>query len=277
MAFVAMMGATAQNTITPVDYDGYYSGVIPRMFTNGAYVYFQNYDGSSDAYSDTVNIINGNFQTEKTFVLNLDEQERNGATEIFVYNYDAELMYDEVRTCFTQTLFNNDNKFEYIRAVFASSTVAYYYDVERYEIVSDDGTVVGTITWDDGYQAAREIGIHIVKFDNKYYIYFRIENGENRKIAWYRIDRQTQSIARVNDVPFNVFPTVMDRNSEITVELEEGTNAREIVLVDAMGREVKSVPVAQGQREVKISTQGLGAGLGFVSDRKNGAVKIIVR
>ena len=81
----------------------------------------------------------------------------------------------------------------------------------------------------------------------------------------------------MENVPFNVFPTVAERGNDITVQLEEGASAREIVVVDAMGREVKSIPVAQGQREVKISTSDLGSGMGFVSDRKNGAVKIIVR
>lgn len=181
---------------------------------------------------------------------------------------------DNGRVVITQTLFNNDNEYEFLVRFFDEETDYY---TQGGAIVSQNGAVLWT--W---HASGDNIGEpNIVKWGGQYYIVANEENPEQPEeilnSTWYRIDRQTQSISRVDNVSFNVFPTVTDRNSDITVQLEEGANAREIVVVDAMGREVKSVPVAQGQREVKINTSGLNTGLGFVTDRRSSAVKIIVR
>ncbi|MBR1835124.1 MAG: T9SS type A sorting domain-containing protein [Bacteroidales bacterium] len=103
--------------------------------------------------------------------------------------------------------------------------------------------------------------------------------GEN-KLRFYRIDRQMQKIEPVASVPFSVRPTVMERGQEIVVELDEGSNAREIEVVNALGQTVKRVPVAAGQREVRINSADMGSGMNFISTRTTegqGTVKIIVR
>ena len=279
LAFASLTGIQAQNPITPIDYDGYFRSVLPRLFCNETYAFSLN--GEEIGYDvDTAFIINSNLQIEKTIPFNMGERNNRpvGPVRLRFYNYDAEIMYGNVMIYFSQTLFNSDNKFEYIKPVYSSSTNVYEHNVERLEILSDDGTTVNTISWEDGYLAEAD-GLYLYNFGNKLYLRVPLKNLNYNTYtdAWYRIDRQTQSIARVENVPFNVFPTVVDRSSEITVQLEEGTNAREIVVVDAMGREVKSVPVQPGQREVKVCTSGLHAGPGFLTDRKNGTVKIIVR
>ena len=291
LACIAMFGATAQNPINPVETelstDDLYGGYIPSVFTNGAYICVQKFYGPtySGWYSDTVNVVNSNLQVERSFVVDIDYPEGEDMYDdrplgLEFYDFDGKLW--SYYTSYTQTLFNNDNNFEYIKPIYSANPIViqqFYdeYHIERFDILTENGSVVNTITLEDGYLARPFMVLY--KFGNKFYIYIEVANSESeeREAAWYRIGQQTQSISRVENVPFKVFPTVADRNSNITVQLEEGTNAREIVVVDAMGREVKSVPVAQGQREVKVSTRGLSAGLGFVTDRRNGAVKIIVR
>ena len=280
IAFASLTGIQAQNPITPIDYDGYFWSVLPRLFCNETYALSLN--GEEVGYDvDTAFIINSNLQIEKTIPFNMGERNNRpvGPVALCFYNYATEIMYDYVRFYFSQTLFNSDNKFEYIKPVYSSSTTVHGCNVERLEILSDDGTTVNTISWEDGYLTDAKNGVYLYNFGNKLYLRVSLQNLNNntQTSAWYRIDRQTQSIARVENVPFNVFPTVVDRSSEITVQLEEGTIAHEIVVVDAMGREVKSVPVQPGQREVKVCTSGLHAGPGFLTDRKNGTVKIIVR
>jgi len=289
LACIALFSATAQNQINPVEtelstYD-LFKGYIPRVLTNGAYICVQKYYEDETNYrywySDTVNVINSNLQVERSFVVDIDNPESydDRPLRLEFYDFDGNLLQEDIFTRYTQTLFNNDNSFEYIKPIYSTNTInsTYDYEVERFDILSEDGSVVNTITLEDGYLARPSIDLY--KFGNKFYIYIEVANSESeeREAAWYRIDQQTQSISRVENVPFKVFPTLTDRNSDITVQLEEGTNAREIVVVDAMGREVKSVPVQPGQREVKVSTRGLSAGLGFITDRRNNAVKIIVR
>lgn len=94
---------------------------------------------------------------------------------------------------------------------------------------------------------------------------------------WYRIDRQTQRINRVEGLPFNVFPSVAGRDSYITVQFEDGATATELQVVDAHGRTLQRIPVAQGQQEVKVSARNLQSGINFIGDRRHGSAKIIVR
>ncbi len=295
LACIALFSATAQNQINPVETelstDDLFEGYIPPVFTNGAYIcvqkYYEDETNHQHWYSDTVNVINSNLQVERSFVVDIDYPEGvyiydDRPLGLEFYDFDGNLWPDEIYTSYTQTLFNNDNNFEYIKPIYSANPIViqqFYdeYHIERFDILTENGSVVNTITLENGYLARPYI--YLIKFGNKFYIYIEVANSESEKgeAAWYRIDQQTQSISRVENVPFKVFPTLTDRNSDITVQLEEGTNAREIVVVDAIGREVKSVPVQPGQREVKVSTRGLSAGLGFITDRKNNAVKIIVR
>ena len=296
LACIALFSATAQNQINPVETelstDDVSQGYIPPVFTNGAYIcgqkFYEDETTYQSWYSDTVNVINSNLQVERSFVVNSDFVYEEGMVgrpiPIEFLNFTENVSPKRIYVYYTQTLFNNDNNFEYIKPIYSANPIVIQYDyyteeypIESFDILTENGSVVNTITLEDGY-LARPI-INMYKFGNKFYINIEVANSESeeREAAWYRIDQQTQSISRVENVPFKVFPTLTDRNSDITVQLEEGTNAREIVVVDAMGREVKSVPVQPGQREVKVSTRGLSAGLGFVTDRKNNAVKIIVR
>lgn len=295
LACIALFSATAQNQINPVETElsknDLIEGYIPPVFTNGAYICVQKYYEDETTYqgwySDTVNVINSNLQVERSFVVDIDSPEGeydDRPLSLEFYDLDGNMWPEIIHTIYTQTLFNNNNNFEYIKPIYSANPIVIQYDyytdeypIERFDILTEDGSVVNTITLEDGYLARPYI--YLIKFGNKFYIYIGVANSESeeREAAWYRIDQQTQSISRVENVPFKVFPTLTDRNSDITVQLEDGTNAREIVVVDAMGREVKSFPVQPGQREVKVSTRGLSAGLGFITDRKNNAVKIIVR
>ena len=76
------------------------------------------------------------------------------------------------------------------------------------------------------------------------------------------------------------FPTMPSRDQQITVELGEGNNAREITVVNELGQVVKHVPVQDGQREVVIPARDLSTGLNVLSARTKqgkGSCKIIVR
>lgn len=259
-----MVGANAQTMIGPgPNLFGY---LIPAEFSanNQTNLAIANENG-------TMAIYNNNLTQIQSFPLpQIDNNSRIGWE---IIDFD-EPYVDNGRVVITQTLFNNDNEYEFLVRFFDEETDY----TQGGAIVSQNGAVLWT--W---HASGDNLGDpFIVKWGGQYYIVATEADPEHYVVnetqnTWYRIDRQTQSISRVDNVPFNVFPTVTDRNSDITVQLEEGTNAREIVVVDAMGREVKSVPVAQGQREVKINTSGLNTGLGFVTDRRSSAVKIIVR
>lgn len=262
-AMTIMVGANAQTMIGPGPSPYAYS--IPAEFSanNQTNLAIVNENG-------TMAIYNNNLTQIQSFPL--PQIDNNSRLRWEIVDFDGPYV-ENGRVVITQTLFNNDNEYEFLVIFFDEET----HNTQGGAIVSQNGSILWT--W---HASGDNIGEpFIVKWGGQYYIVANEENPEQPEeilnSTWYRIDRQTQSISRVDNVPFNVFPTVADRNSDITVQLEEGANAREIVVVDAMGREVKSVPVAQGQREVKINTSGLNTGLGFVTDRRSSAVKIIVR
>lgn len=202
----------------------------------------------------------------------------------------------------TQTLFNDDSKFEYVvphfdegyDMVYTSNVSGYGAEEAHlirqsgYDVYNEDGDLVTTIrcaddeTWYGGEP-------NIVVWDNTLMFYGRVYDktdfnpyglSTTLKCNFYRIDRQTQKVEKVASVPFSVRPTVMERGQEIVVELDEGSSAREIEVVNGMGQTVKRVPVAAGQREVRINSAEMGSGMNFISTRSaegQGTVKIIVR
>lgn len=199
----------------------------------------------------------------------------------------------------TQTLFNSDSKFEFVSPYYDGTIFSYEYsrvdyysgdtivyrtyhtEATGFDIFSEDGDVVATIRLGEG-EYLRSEKYSIVKWGENYYFVCGVESDDDRssRYYFYRIDRQTQKVEQVASVPFSVRPTVMDRGQEIVVELDEGANAREIDVVNALGQTVKRVPISAGQREVRINSVDFGSGMNFINTRTvdgQATVKIIVR
>lgn len=262
-ALTASLATLAQNPIVPVEFQArFLDRYIPKAFADAPYLVQYDRDaGDAGAFK----VYNHNLQLVSSIPWNGSMTGTNR-----VYNYDEEFLYQSGGLLLTQTLFNNDSRFEYISQIEDGEG-----NCVRFDVVADDGTVVNTFG-DYAGMGCRDMWIDLYKIAN--IVYLRV-NAECSSVddEWYRIDRQTQSISRVEGMPFNVFPTVADRESTITVQFEDGATATELQVLDAQGRTVQRIPVAPGQQEVKVSTRGLRSGVGFIGDRRGGAAKIIVR
>lgn len=196
--------------------------------------------------------------------------------------------------CVTQTLFNSDSKFEYVRehydqnvdiVVRTPSSIYHHPRLSGFDVFNEDGELLTTILCPENECFKGDLGV--LSWDNQIMLYATTfpnnvhpDSSRYWQTCFYRIDRQMQKIEQVASVPFSVRPTVMERGQEIVVELDEGSNAREIEVVNALGQTVKRVPVAAGQREVRIDSADMGSGMNFISTRTTegqGTVKIIVR
>ncbi len=177
----------------------------------------------------------------------------------------------------TQTLFNMDEKIEYISIDYEKSISDYDYDndgvidhrtIRRgekcagFSIVQEDGTVLQSVKGDYGDY------FMLVKIDGKVYLVAGTEYEDGDKYTvFFLIDRNSSSVKQVKSLPgIRVRPSVADRNEQVTVELED--DAREIQVVNAAGQTLKRIPVGEGQREVNFSTRGLNSGVNVV--RANG-------
>ena len=121
----------------------------------------------------------------------------------------------------------------------------------------------------------------IIKLDNKYYLIIseRNENYEFKEHLY--LISQSQGLTKVEtELPITVFPSIVNRSQQITVELGEGNNATEVTVINGLGQVIKRMPVQKGQRQVIIPAQDLNNGLNVVNTRTQqgqGSCKIIVR
>ena len=186
----------------------------------------------------------------------------------------------------TQTLFDNDEQWEYIVENWEHLNGQDWYSIVSYSVVQEDGTVLFTTPDETDSQGnSLSIGyLYLIKILGNYYLaaYYHssVDEADNvGKTVLFMINHQTQSIQRVDtELPFNVFPSIAERSQDIIIELGEGTNATEISVIDANGRVLNTISVQQGQREVKIpaSTMGHSLNLLNVRERQRQATKKII-
>ncbi len=156
----------------------------------------------------------------------------------------------------TQTLFNNDDKFEFVRFV------AEGYKYTAFEVVNEDNEVLATINSPaDSYRSYPRI----LKWNGKYY--FGIYSYTNDyTYFWdiYLIEKETNSVRKVNAAPLmSVMPALAERNSTVNVTLDAETvkNGGELIITDSNGRTVGRSHVEAGQTSVPVTTDRMGSGI----------------
>ena len=251
---------------------GIYLYYTPGLFTISGNPYLtthQYYDDFGQYYY----MFDANFELVDSFQVELGH-------ENFYYENYSLLQYTDLdnliseRFQFTQNLFNDDEYFEYITY---GAEEAYPYTC--FSIKSSNGSILQTIHTDEGYELSEYTIYDIIKFGNHYYLMFNECDNEGCKCIIYQID-QYQGLTKVEtELPISVFPSIANRDQQITVELGEGNNAKEVTVVNGLGQVIKRVPVQEGQRQVTIPTQELNSGLNVVNTRTQqgqGSCKIIV-
>ena len=201
--------------------------------------------------------------------------------------------YDEYGICATQTVFNNDEKWEFLRPVYApvkSEDEYYTYERDRdgdgeidykyttyenmvkaYEVVNEDGTVLATIDvpendncdailiqWDGvtylGMSVSNRVYLNSSDYDYEYEGYTVI----------YSIDRNATEIKRVAATPaMRVSPSLVNRNSTVNVTLgsETAKDGGELIITDSNGRAIGRRRVEVGQTSVPVTTDRMTSGV----------------
>lgn len=295
LVLAVFLGFTAaMNAQTYVGEISGYFNIMPGYFTSSGHPYVIRFVDNGD-YDQYLSVYQSDFTTHITdigmdvyantsSVRFLDLDASPDQTTVWFSNFPA----DRAIT-FTQTLFNDDEHFEYFeteRGLVTHYDTVYHEDgtFEAFEWTSDATVAIrikstnGSTVWsyDAGENSSCEI-MGLFKLDNKFFLCI---NGGNSQLKLYLI-QQNQGLAKVETpLPISVFPSIVDRNQQITVELGEGNNATEITVVNSLGQVIKRVPVQEGQRQITIPAQNLNSGLNVVNTRTNqgqGSCKIIVR
>lgn len=256
-------------------HDGLYFGSIPSIFTQNGHPCLvavwgvgslSVLDGGLNVLADINN--NGNYICE-AYYMDAD------ATSITISNFHNT---SDHGLLVTQNLFNNDDSFEYLEC---QKTDPNDYHNDIVNIKSSNGSLIQTINADEGWFFADARTAFVLKIEGNIYLVLRENNtGSTTKHLFFLI-KQNQGLVKIDvDLPLSVFPTLPSQEEQINVELGEGNNATEIIVVNSLGQVVKRVPVEAGQRTISIAASELGSGLNIINSRSpqgQGSCKIIVR
>ncbi|MBQ3237730.1 MAG: hypothetical protein IJA98_01505 [Bacteroidaceae bacterium] len=189
----------------------------------------------------------------------------------------------------TQTLFNNDEKWEFLRPIYTeviSNTresdrdddgeidykeITYRDRLKAYEIVSEDGNVLSSFLVPEGdYYDPR-----LILWDGETYfgicVEKKIEEDDYTEdylyeeyMVIYSIDKNASSVKKIASTPaMRVSPVLAERNSTVNVTLDAETvkNGGELIITDSNGRTVGRSHVEAGQTSVPVTTDRMGSGV----------------
>ena len=252
------MGASAQFSDSGIDLNGTY------LLSTGKEV---TASGQSIAY--TLEWHQEGYYSAKLYNDGFDEIRSlsvyTGSDEGFaipLIDLDESSVSDAVNYCFflTQTLFNNDDKFEFVRPV--RKDEVYKYKYSAFEIVNEDNEVLTTIYSPTDSESSYP---RILKWNDRYYFGIYSET-EDYTCFWniYLIEKETSSVRKINAAPLmRAIPALAERNSTINVTLDAETakNGGELIITDSNGRTVGRSHVEAGQTSVPVTTDRMGSGV----------------
>ena len=147
-------------------------------------------------------------------------------------DYDIDqVIYDEASgdgLCLTQTLFNTDDKYEYLSFPVSGSEMMEgnspnepicddcyndgetftesksYFSIHIYNgfnVMSEDGNTLQSISFSNGFQMRESVSAQIIKLEDEYYLICTGEMGENAAMLVYKINRTSSgaSVQQVSD------------------------------------------------------------------------------
>lgn len=218
-----------------------------------------------------------------------EEYSYSAYQDFSISNYDDDFSFPKNHP-FSQTLFNTDEKYEYILPVYELSSepdsyirnfsdefgVAIkrelYYNAKQtaVNVVSEDGNVL--YTFSGSWIGGAVIG-------GKAYV--MIEGSGNT--TYYEIDRQTSTVRKVMSENVRIYPRTARRSENITIET--GTDIagqkREVVVTSMDGRVIERCTIPTGVTSTQISTARMTGGVYNFTVYANGEKlengKIIVR
>lgn len=238
---------------------------------------------------------------EKSDVYSFDVSALVSSYDDMVSHYDCNNFY------ITQNLFNADKAYEYVVPICQQSverTVETDLDGDgevdqidtRYgcvypgfKIMQDNGNVLATVMFDEGYSFSEYNALSFVHFENKNYIVAGVKktvgDGETEYASiYYAItpgDAASIKAVRTERTGLKATPELARKNEMVVVDFSTIENAKLLSVVNGNGQTVMQTPVANGQTSYRLNTSNLPAGLYVVKvdngKRMTESCKIVVR
>ena len=221
------------------------------------------------------------------------------ADVVWYYNF---LYESETCVTITQTLFNNDEKYEFCLPImdvftkedsysdyYETQTIQHRYEPIGYKIVSEDGTVLQEIIVNEARDNNLSIYAVVMHLGDKTYFVITTyggEYGEEHEMTYfYEINKNTNSIQKVREVKgsMRVTPTVANRNEEITISInDDNCNvARELIITGVNGKLIERRTIPAGENTFKVNAAMMRSGMYNFTLQKKGEIvdnsKVIVK
>lgn len=283
----ASMGVDGQvSEPFPTDFDYERHTAVPPVYMSDNKVRLCTYvveeEGNYEEYEDgykivTIKIYNDLLEVVKT----INTQGKVGIPYFLDYTH----YYECEDLPITQTLFNKDEKYEYVRLLEENNV---YLDIDGdnglewvesvgygFEILNEDGKVLQTIRYDVPLQYPF---YRCIKLNDKTY-WVSVSDTDNGISYWYEITGIETGLKKVQTpVGLSVLPSLAKRHQSITIEADDESKNREVNIVDASGKSVWKQIIPAGQKSIRVNAAKLSKGLNVVNvdGEKEKSVKVIV-
>ena len=206
----------------------------------------------------------------------------------------------------SQSLFNDDDKFEVIVPVFGGEVVEHQegssyrykyinYVITSFKIVSETGEILYTLNAGSNmfFVAGEGGGEHqIINIGDKTYLILKVGRMDTSNSSWkygdtyrwYEISKEANSVNLVREVRggMNILPTIADRDAQITITLDDESNvARELIITGVNGQLVERRAIPAGENTVQVSAAMMRSGMYNFTLQKKGEIvdngKVIVK
>ena len=214
-----------------------------------------------------------------------------------VYNFDT-----GDGLCLTQTLFNSDDKYEYLhfpnelsdeqsggrgpispeQEFYESTTYTEYSTFWRYSIykgfniMSEDGSVLQSVTFPNGFEMMEWVRTDIIQISGGFYILCMGNMGDQTTLLVYKINRSSvgASVEQVcAPIKVGVYPNLVNRNQTITIQLSGDNAAKtatDVEVVNLSGQVTDRQTISAGQTHTQIRATKFSTGMNVVNLLQNG-------
>mgnify|MGYP006325019749 FL=1 len=249
------------------------------------------YDGTDRVYvfnSDKqVTIYSNDFTPIKSFNMIMGMENGLGFIDYDNDHHLNENLFIGEFPCLTQTLFNEDEKYEYLSFPSARTDKWGDYNIpvcNSFNVMSEDGSILQSVTFPDGYELSELVHAQIIKLNEEYYILIADYNKEVFHV--YKINRKDTTAVEQVCAPIKVgaFPNLANRNQMITIQLfggNAGSSQTNLQVVDMQGKVLNQQTIPAGQTTTTIPAHRLSNGMNLIKitqgSKTIGTEKVIVK
>ena len=202
--------------------------------------------------------------------------------------------------CLSQTLFNNDAKYEYITfpyqleewepagihnpqgpidqsGNYTEYRSIYFLSTYRsFNIMSEDGTVLQIVTFPTGFKMVERVHAQVIQLANECYFLCYGNINDQGTILVYKINRSSvgASVEQVcAPIKVGVYPNLVNRNQTITIQLSGDNAAKtaiDVEVVNMSGQVTDRQTISAGQTHTQIRANKFSTGMNIVNLLQNG-------